>query len=150
VTGVQTCALPISIPAGAGENGAPLYSHTTTCPVPAGVNVFRLVSHGHKRLADFKIYEHGMQDDSDAMLYESTDWANPKQIDFPVDAPLTIGADKGFRFSCSWANETAGAVQYGPTTNDEMCIMAATYYPKTSGPQNLDGNIFCVDGTLYY
>jgi hypothetical protein len=141
-----------SVPPGAGMNGAPEYTHSTTCAVPEGIHVFRMGSHTHKHATDFRIDQ--VTDTSagfTGQIYENKSWSNPKELDFPDDAPLNIGANQSFRFSCSWTNDSAVALEFGESAvNNEMCIMGAGYWPRVSGPMNLGGNVLCLDGTLYY
>jgi hypothetical protein len=139
-----------SIPAGAGF-GSPAYTHSTTCSVPEGLNIFRMTSHGHKRLTDFQIYSEDLSGGTDAgKLYESTNWHEPVEETWPDASPLVTSANQGFRFQCTWNNESSNTIGYGPSVEDEMCIMGAGYYPRVEGPEQLGGNLFCLDGTLYY
>lgn len=141
-----------SIPAGAGINGAPMYSHGATCGFPGDVNVFRIGSHAHKRLEKFEIFHHDMNAPADiAKIYENTDWHAPLEITYPDGAPMQVTSTQGFRFTCEWTNETAQAIEFGESVEDEMCLMGAGYYPRIeNGPYGLGGVVFCADGTLYY
>ncbi|HVO29831.1 MAG TPA: hypothetical protein VMV18_03810 [bacterium] len=146
-----------SVPPGAGINGSPAYVHDTTCPVPAGIHVFRMGSHTHKRGLDVKVWQDdvpvatGKPAVDVSMIFENTNWETPAEKDWPDASPLDFGDNQAMHFQCSWQNETNQAIGFGPSANtDEMCIIGAGYWPKVSGPQNLDGNVFCADGTLYY
>ena len=110
-----------------------------------------MTSHGHKRLTDFQIYTADTTSGADVTkLYESTNWHEPVEQNWPDASPLVTTANEGFRFQCTWNNETANPVVYGPSVENEMCIMGAGYYPRTEGPMKLGGNLFCLDGNLYY
>ncbi len=140
-----------SIPPRAGFDGAPLYTHDTTCAVPEGVNVFRLGSHTHKRGSRFEIFRRDLGAGTDVeRLYENTDWHEPYELSFPDDAPLRLASGEGFRFACHWTNESDETIEFGPSVDDEMCIMAGGYWPAVEGPLGMDGNVFCLNGELYY
>ncbi len=141
-----------SIPPGSGVAGAPVYTHNTTCETPAGINIFRLGSHTHKRGTDVQIFKAPMAVASTGgtMVYENTDWSKPQELDYPADAPLTVGTGEAFRFACSWTNEKTTPIQFGESVEDEMCIMGAGYWPVVEGTYGLDGNVVCFNGTLYY
>ena len=141
-----------SIPPGAGMNGAAPYAHDTTCAFPADVNIFRIGSHTHKRLAKFEAFHRDVAGAADiAKIYENTDWHAPLEITYPDASPMQVTSTQGFRFSCAWNNETASAIDFGPSVEDEMCIMGAGYWPRIeNGPYGLGGVVFCADGTLYY
>ncbi len=139
------------IPPGAGFDGVPAYSHTTSCPVPAGANVFRLGSHGHQRLDKFEIFHGDVVTGSNlSLVYESDDWHAPEEVELAEEDRLTFTGELGLRFTCTWHNETEQTLEFGESVDDEMCIMGAAYYPAIEGTLGLDGLIFCLDGDLYY
>jgi hypothetical protein len=60
-------------------------------------------------------------------LYQNDDWEIPPIMQF--DPPLSFEAGEGFEFACHYTNPSNDVVHHGPTSQDEMCIMAGLYYP---------------------
>lgn len=149
-----------AVPPGAGMNGNPDYEHSTTCAVPeapGGTHIFRMGSHQHKRGLDVQVFQEQFPSATAttgadmSMVFENTDWESPSEESWPDAAPLTLEANQGLRFSCSWKNETGSDLVFGPSANDnEMCIIGAGYWPAVSGPYNLGGNVICYNGQIYY
>ena len=65
---------------------------------------------------------------------------------------LSVTANQQLHFECTWKNETDATIDFGESAvDDEMCIVVAGYYPRiTDGPIGLGGNVFCLDGQVYY
>lgn len=146
---VVAADLDFAIPPGAGMNGTAPYVHGDVCAMPEAMNVYRLGSHGHKRLAKFEILAHdGLADGPE--LYENLDWSSPAEVIYPDGAPLEVAAGEGFRFACTWHNETDAPIEFGSSVEDEMCIMGAAYYPRIEGQYGLGGVVVCIDGQIYY
>lgn len=147
-----------SVPVGAGVGGTPDHVESMTCGVPDatsvfadGIQIFTLSSHMHWHGRQLDIWTHDMQSDTDIEnVYTNTDWSDPARVRFPDDQPLTVTPDKGFRYACSYFNDTGQVVNEGQSADDEMCMMVAGYYPAVSGPLGLDGIALCFDGDLYY
>lgn len=126
-----------------------LFTDGTSCAIPENVNIYRLGSHTHKRGTKVEIFRN-VPAATEQKIYESTDWSSPVEIVYPDSAPLRIGSGESFRFDCTWSNETDQAIGYGPSVEDEMCIVAAGYWPAVEGPFGMKGTVYCIDGTLYY
>ena len=45
------------------------------------------------------------------------------------DEPIVLEAGGGFEYRCTFHNQTEQTIGYGPSVDDEMCMMAAVYYP---------------------
>ena len=111
----------------------PLSTTTTskTCPLPAGVDVFLLSSHTHRRGRAFTMdLVNATTGDSLRHLYDSYEWNDPQVVRFPDAAPLQVGGDQGLRFSCTYRNDDSVTVRWGLSSDDEMCIAVGMYYPS--------------------
>lgn len=136
-----------AIPPGAGFDGTPEHVDGVSCDVPETVNVFRVRSHTHKRGIKVEGWIDGA--DRTRKIYKNEDWHAPAEHDF-IPEPLVIAGGEDVRFECTWTNETDGTIDFGPSVEDEMCILGLGYYPRINGPYGLDGNVFCYDGEIYY
>ena len=146
-----------SIPPGAGIEGAPVHTDEAVCRVPRDVNVFRMQSHTHKRMTRVNTWLTDADGKDEQVIYKNEDWHAPVSRDFK-DPTLAIQSGKNIRFECSWTNETDNPVEFGPSVEDEMCIVGLGYYPaiefddggEHTVPIDMRGNVFCVDGDLFY
>ena len=68
------------------------------------------------------------------VFLDTTDWHAPPITTFQP-APLGV-AGRSFHYQCTWNNETTHPIYFGPTTEDEMCIMVVTVYPAPDFPLN--------------
>jgi hypothetical protein len=117
----------------------------TWFPYPSGldgVNVFALTGHTHQLGVDVNIAVAPTEADPGSMVYQpdNFNWAEPDTV--RLDPPLVLPAGGGFRFTCSWINETGGNVGFGESANDEMCFFWAYYYPSK-------GSKVCVHSEMY-
>ena len=104
--------------------------HTTVtdkCIVDVDMNVFLLGSHSHRYATSFEIYSLDETGTAQDLLYESLDWQSP-EILMPAE-PIFIPKGGGFEYRCNYFNPEDTTVKAGLLTSDEMCIMAALYYP---------------------
>ena len=146
-----------SIPPGAGVEGAPVYTDDTTCRVPRDVSVFRMQSHNHKRMTRVNTWLTDLDGNKEQVIYKNEDWHSPVTRDFS-DPPLAVESGRSIHFECSWKNETNDPIVFGPSVEDEMCIVGLGYYPaiefgdggEHTVPIDMNGNVFCLDGELYY
>lgn len=65
------------------------------------------------------------------LLHQSTDWAEPAQ-DWLMPARV-LEAGQGFQLRCQYENQSDRVITFGESANDEMCFIAAMYYPSTRG-----------------
>lgn len=144
-----------AIPAGAGIDGAPVHSDAATCAVPRDVNVFRMQSHAHKRMTKAEAWLTDASGFDAQKIYKNEDWHAPVSRSFD-DPALSIAGGQNIEFECSWSNETDQVIEFGESVEDEMCIVGLGYYPRIeydgtgTVPIDMHGNVFCVDGELYY
>lgn len=102
----------------------PAFSGTTirtTLPsAPSDADVYMLTSHMHSRGKEFRIYISGGPRDGQ-LIYRSTDWHLPAVKTF--DPPLRIRQGESLRGETDYYNGSDHAIRYGPTSDDEMCII---------------------------
>ncbi len=104
------------------------YVDGMTIPEIGGYNVLSISSHTHKRATLFTI-DH-LTDAGTERVFTNDDWHAPPTHTF--DPPLRTDSDNGWRFECTWTNETDHPIHFGTTTEDEMCIMVMTFFPAYS------------------
>lgn len=144
-----------AIPPGAGIDGAPVHKDSATCAVPRDVSVFRMQSHTHKRMTQVETWLTEADGSNGQKIYKNEDWHSPVTRTFSEPA-LPVAAGQNVHFECSWSNETDQDIEFGESVEDEMCIVGLGYYPRIefdgngSVPVDMHGNVFCVDGELYY
>jgi hypothetical protein len=97
----------------------------TAYPEIPGVNVWMMSSHTHKRMTNFIAEE--TNGGVSTEIYQNDDWHAPYQKIF--DPPLVGKSNTQLGFRCTWNNETDHPIYFGPTTEDEMCILVITIFP---------------------
>jgi hypothetical protein len=83
-------------------------------------NLIMVTSHYHKRGKKFDIYGVGGANDG-KLLYTSTDYVHPV-IDFHGTNPIVLQKGDKLKVVATYVNETNRTIQFGPTSEDEMCI----------------------------
>lgn len=91
------------------------------------LKILSVSSHMHKRGIHFTIDESGADMPVPERLFETTEWHAPPIATF--DPPRPTSASHSLHYQCTWNNETASPIYFGPTTEDEMCIMVVTVFP---------------------
>jgi Copper type II ascorbate-dependent monooxygenase, C-terminal domain len=115
----------------------PPMTHATLsarCPAVEGTHVFLLTSHMHHfgEQFDIALYDDGAN--TTTPVYSSTDWSHPL-IDDLAMKPIDVGPNQGFEFRCHYYNDRATDLYGGDSAeNNEMCIMAAFYWPSAGFP----------------
>jgi len=98
---------------------------TTTCTFPADANVLSLTPHMH---AHGRSFEADLVRGGDVTpLLSTTGWSNPETTWF--DPGLTVSAGDGVRFTCAYTNDGDTAITFGPTADDEMCMLFGYHWP---------------------
>ena len=95
---------------------------------PAGTElyVFQLTSHMHRHGELFEIHRISTGE----LLHRSVAYDNAPLDLF--DPPLVFSTGDGLRFQCTHANyDKDEPIQFGLTSEDEMCIMFGSYYVPT-------------------
>ena len=88
-------------------------------------HVFRLVSHAHERMKEFRAFILGGKNDG-KLVYKSNDWKNPQFIDY--DPPITLKKGEGFRLEVDYENDTDRTITFGLLSTDEMMFLQGHYY----------------------
>jgi hypothetical protein len=91
------------------------------------VAVVSLTSHYHARGKLFQIKIKGGARDGE-VIYENTDWAHPKVINY--DTPILLQAGEGLTSVATYVNDTAKNIGFGLTSEDEMDIIFGYYYER--------------------
>ena len=117
----------------------------TWFPYPAtlaGVNVFAITGHTHKLGVDVNVHVAPTEADPGTAVYQPDNfsWSEPETT--RMDPPFVLPEGGGFRFTCSWLNDSGQTVGFGESANDEMCFFWAYYYPSK-------GSKVCVHSEAY-
>ena len=91
------------------------------------VAVVSLTSHFHARGKLFQIKIKGGLRDGE-VIYENTDWAHPKVINY--DTPILLQAGEGLTSVATYLNDTNKDLGFGLTSEDEMDIIFGYYYER--------------------
>ena len=116
----------INIPANA------THTEWTRCVMNEDVEVLFLASHMHQLGVEFNI---SLFDgtESGEVFYTNDDWHNPKIIKY--DTPISVPAGSGFEYSCTWTNPNDFPINYGLTSDDEMCNLTYVHTPESMSAQ---------------
>jgi len=91
------------------------------------VAVVSLTSHYHARGKLFQIKIKGGARNGE-VIYENTDWAHPKVINY--DTPILLQAGEGLTSVATYVNDTKKDLGFGLTSEDEMDIIFGYYYER--------------------
>jgi hypothetical protein len=118
----------IHVPAGGAA------SARMRCPIEQDITIPRLQSHMHRRGVGFAAHlVHGADGQAEE-IYSTTHWEQvPAGVFSP---PLQVKAGDALDFRCDYENPEAHDVTQGTTTNDEMCVLIAPYYPRSPALDN--------------
>jgi hypothetical protein len=97
-----------------------------SCIAGVDMEVFAIGSHFHQQGRRFEVFSLDDEGQADALVYESTSWESPL---LSIFEPMHVPAGGGFEFRCHYENETDVEIGYGPTSQDEMCMFVALYFP---------------------
>ena len=114
-------------------------------PLPAeldGIHVFAITGHEHQWGTGVTVQLAQTADDpgSDVYAPDNFVWSEPPTV--YMDPPFEIPNNAGFRFTCTWNNQSDQEVKFGESFNDEMCFFWAYYYPS-------QGSRVCVHSDKY-
>lgn len=94
-------------------------------------------THGLGRNVPVHLFSGPMNNDGVGMVGElvftSTDYQNDPGWVF--DPPLFVKAGDGFSFTCNWQNDRDYPVGFGPTADDEMCMLLGTWWVANPGEE---------------
>ncbi len=100
---------------------------------PVDLNIVQISTHEHHRGTRMSVSH--MDASGNAMgdpLVVSEDWEHPNVTWFRQQ-PKRVRAGEGLRFTCEWQNNDDFPVQFGVTTEDEMCFVIGYFYPDDDG-----------------
>ena len=100
-------------------------TQSKTYTLPQDINVMGTFSHMHERGIRFVASTNTGQ-----MLYDGTDWNEPKEQKF--DPPLLLKSGTIITWACTYNNMTGRTLTFGDSAaNNEMCIFPAEFYNST-------------------
>jgi len=103
-----------------------------TCELTQDISLALLWSHMHKRGVRF----FATTNDEEAaerlgMLYEESDWAEPRPREYPSDPPVVLHAGTSITFGCEFKNDSDASFRFGTSAaTNEMCILHGMYWPR--------------------
>jgi len=103
------------------------HSEWTRCVMNQEVEVRFLASHTHKLGTKFTISRFDGEEVGE-VFYENDDWHDPKIIQY--EPPIILKAGEGFQYTCTWYNPHDYPIEYGLTSEDEMCNLAIVHTPQ--------------------
>ncbi|MBM4364451.1 MAG: hypothetical protein FJ104_17365 [Deltaproteobacteria bacterium] len=89
------------------------------------VYVSGLFRHTHRFGRDVPIAFAGGPRDGE-VIFVSPDYAEGAAFRFPE--PVLFRAGEGLSFTCNFENPTKDTIRFGPTADDEMCMLLGTYW----------------------
>jgi len=101
-------------------------SHVAQCAFDGDVVVSALTRQTQQHGRDFKVWFAGGERDGE-LIWNSRDWARETRFTFP-GGPIALGAGEGFRFECSFANNTDHDLRFGSGETDEQCMLISTFW----------------------
>jgi hypothetical protein len=107
-------------------------SFTGECHFTADAAVAGFIRHTHRWGTDFSVWQAGGAGDGKE-FWTSHDRDNETQFRFPE--PETLRAGEGFRYRCTYVNDTNRRLRFGTTVHDEMCMLYGAVWPVNEGEQ---------------
>lgn len=111
----------IEIPA-----GEQAHTEWTRCVMNEDVDVLFLASHMHGRGVEFTVAPFDGTTTGE-IFYSNNDWHDPLITQY--ETPISLKAGEGFEYACTWRNDDDHAVEYGLSSDDEMCNLALVFTP---------------------
>jgi hypothetical protein len=105
-------------------------SFTGECHFGADMMVGAFTRHTHRLGKDFTVwYAGGAKDGTE--IWTSHDWEN--DTEFLPDEPIAIHTGEGFRYQCTYTNDTTSRLRFGTSVRDEMCMLYGPAWPVNDG-----------------
>jgi hypothetical protein len=105
-------------------------SVTGECHFGTDMLVGAFTRHTHKWGTEFSVWHSGGTRDGEH-IWTSLDWRH--EIEFTFPEPVLVRAGEGFRYRCTYANDTTRRLRFGATASDEMCMLYGPAWPAQSG-----------------
>ena len=112
-------------------------SVTGECHFDIDLMVSAFTRHTHRWGTDFSVWYSGGARDG-VQIWSSLDWEH--QTEFRFLEPVLLQAGEGFRYRCSYANDTTRRLRFGTSVNDEMCILYGPAWAAHSGERRRQGD----------
>jgi hypothetical protein len=105
-------------------------SVTGECHYGTDMMVGGLTRHTHRWAGEFSVWHSGGARDGQR-IWTSLDWEHETEHTFAE--PLLLRAGEGFRYQCTYANDTARHLRFGVSVTDEMCMLYGPAWPAHRG-----------------
>jgi hypothetical protein len=105
-------------------------SFTAECHVGTDMMLGWLARHTHRLGTDFTVWYAGGARTGEE-IWTSHDWQHDIEFSFPE--PILVRAGEGFRYRCTFANDTGDRLRFGTSVKDEMCMLYSQVWPATNG-----------------
>lgn len=106
-------------------------AHLGECTVSQPLMVGELVRRTRHWGTDFRVWIAGGERDGE-LVWHSGDYRD-NQLE--LSEPIALMPGEGFRFQCSYVNDSAEDLRAGTTATDELCSLQATFW--TADPEEL-------------
>lgn len=103
------------------------------CTMNGSANIFSVFPHMHQLGTHMKVW---LENPGEQVVYDQP-WVFDEQA-FATFDPIAVNAGDKLRVECSYTNTTGSVVQFGESSNDEMCFAFFYRYPKLSQGGALD------------
>jgi hypothetical protein len=114
----------ISVPAGGSQ------STEMAATFNQDVYVLDIFRHTHRHGGHMPITFYKGPKDGE-LIYDSPNYEEGASFRFPE--PVLVKKGEGFKFVCNYENPTERAIRFGPTANDEMCMLLGTWWVANEG-----------------
>jgi hypothetical protein len=103
------------------------HSEWTRCVMNEDVDLLFIASHTHELGESVQVRTFDGEKTGD-LIYENLDWESPFVKDY-TEETLTVPKGSGFEFTCHFDNHRPEEVNWGFSSQDEMCQIALVYTP---------------------
>jgi hypothetical protein len=106
---------------------------TAACRFKHDVMLQGIGRHTHTNGTDFTVWYDGGPNDGQ-QIWKSLDWEHDTGYVFPQ--PTLFKADQGFKFACSFRNDSTKPLRFGIQAKDEMCILTGAIWSPSPGVES--------------
>ena len=98
---------------------------------PAGVKMFGVTAHQHKRGAHMTIAKSTGTNDEGTQLVDGKPWDNEPFVTYDDQHLVSFAPNEGLRWQCFYDNPDPMNIKFGESAaTNEMCFLWAYYYPS--------------------
>jgi hypothetical protein len=98
-------------------------SATGTCPINKDVTILDIWPHMHQLGTHMTVLHAGV-----GTVLHDEPYAFEEQRHYPTE--VNVSAGEGIQVTCTWINDTGSMVEFGDSSNQEMCFAGLYLYPK--------------------